>query len=146
MSLATQVVYFMGDKSVDGICMVYAGTQGNVVLASSAIEAGPFKAVGHGPVVGIVGFVDFPFSLVMDTALLPMTVGESIADALADPALPRDAQDAQRHEEERPPRPRACTTRSAPLQARPSCGPGGSGDREALDALLRSFAREREPR
>lgn len=133
MSLATQVMYFMGDKSVDGICRVYAGTQGNVVLASSAIEDGPFKGVGHGPVVGIVGFVDFPFSLVMDTALLPMTVGESIADALADhpvpgdpeddqPPLevllehilderpvPGDPEDAQRREEERPTRPRSST-------------------------------------
>lgn len=82
MTTVTQALYFTGDKNVEDKCMVYIGTQANILLAATAVTDGPFHSVGHGAIPGIVGFLDFPLSLALDTVLLPLTIGETIVDAL----------------------------------------------------------------
>jgi uncharacterized protein YceK len=80
MSTGAQVMYFTADKNIEymPLCMVYSGTQINVVLIANIFSEGPFKSAGHGP-AGIVGIFDFPLSLALDTILLPLTIGETIA-------------------------------------------------------------------
>ncbi len=82
MTTITQVMYFTKDKNVEGWWMVYSGTQGNIRLMTCSVVEGPFEGVGHSPFMGIYGFLDFFQSLALDTAILPLTVGETIHDSV----------------------------------------------------------------
>ena len=95
MTTVTQIMYFTGDKNVEDKWMVYIGTRGNCLLIATAVSEGPFKPVGHGSALGIYGFLDFPLSLALDTALLPVTVVETIVDALNRPAGKSDRDSAE---------------------------------------------------
>lgn len=90
MTTVTQIMYFTDDKNLEGVPMVYSGTQGNAILIKSAVTEGPFESVGHSPFVGFIGFLDFFPSLFMDTAILPLTIGEEIERAITGPDQPEN--------------------------------------------------------
>jgi hypothetical protein len=57
--------------------MVYTGVLGDVSLLVKGGPCGPNVATV------LIGILDFPLSLAMDTAILPLTIGESIQLAMA---------------------------------------------------------------
>jgi uncharacterized protein YceK len=78
-SVITQVMYWQGeiDESFKPV-MVYIGTRGDIGF----IAEGSFTHPGPCTPSALLGIVDLPFSLCMDTALLPLTIPESIAGAV----------------------------------------------------------------
>ena len=102
MTTVTQIMYFT-DDDIDDMVWIYSGTQGNSVLIVQAVTDGPFVSVGPGhspllqsaskrlpmPLVGVYGFLDFFLSLAMDTAILPLTIGEEVFE------MTRDAEESR---------------------------------------------------
>ncbi|MBI4604554.1 MAG: YceK/YidQ family lipoprotein [Planctomycetes bacterium] len=78
MSILAQHEYWEGSRRAPRF-MVYSGVQGDFL----AITEGGGHALPDEIAVA-VGVLDFPFSLAADTALLPLTIGETIEIALRD--------------------------------------------------------------
>lgn len=87
-SIGMQVEYWCGeiDDSFKPV-MVYGGTQADIGI----IVEGSFTHWDRCTLPAAIGLVDLPFSLCMDTVLLPLTIPESIAGALALRRSPREA-------------------------------------------------------
>jgi uncharacterized protein YceK len=77
MTVAAQLAYMQdGEESFDGwpCGTVYMGTRVDVLLVR-----GEVCCFGVGVVVQTLAAMDFPLSLAADTALLPLTIAETIA-------------------------------------------------------------------
>ncbi|HBS06848.1 MAG TPA: hypothetical protein DEA96_17895 [Leptospiraceae bacterium] len=70
---------------------IYSGTRANIVIIGSSYD----HPHGPGPMFRYLGVLDFPFSLVADTVILPYTIAYTIlAQDFTDPdsAEPDDAE------------------------------------------------------
>lgn len=80
-AIASQIAYFSDEDDFDsGPCgTLYLGTRLDLLLAAN----GEICCIGGpSPLVHAMGIADLPFSLVVDTALLPITIGETLAMAM----------------------------------------------------------------
>ena len=88
LSIMTQA-HFLEDgiEYAETPVMVYSGVQGDVAF----IVEGSFTHPGPCRPPAIIGVLDFPFSLCVDTALLPVTLPEPIGVAVSKGCASREA-------------------------------------------------------
>ena len=78
MTIVAQVEYWGGNVPPEvPTKMIYAGA---VCAVRLVLYGGP---CGPNPATTTLGILDFPFSFAVDTALLPLTIAESVQLALA---------------------------------------------------------------
>ncbi len=70
---------------------IYSGTRANIVIIGSSYD----HPHGPGPMFRYLGLLDFPFSLVADTVILPYTIAYTILAQDSTDADSTEADDAE---------------------------------------------------